>query len=96
MIIGDMNSRPTSPQSQILQAEGWQFVAAESTWTVDQVWLGPGLAFRAAAPLDLAGATRDLSDHLPAGVSVTLSLAGSAPPAKVSDAPLAESCPPPQ
>ena len=96
LIIGDMNSRPSSPQSQILQGAGWQFVAAESTWTVDQVWLGPGLAFRSAVPLDLAGATRDLSDHLPAGVSVTLSLTGSAPAGKGSDAPLAESCPPPE
>jgi endonuclease/exonuclease/phosphatase family metal-dependent hydrolase len=98
VLLGDMNSRPTSSQNETLRAAGWQFVSAESTWTVDQIWAGPGVGVTKAEPLNTATATRELSDHLPVGAKLTLSLPAAIPngaawPSRGSQ--LLEACPPP-
>jgi endonuclease/exonuclease/phosphatase family metal-dependent hydrolase len=96
VIIGDMNSRPTSAQSELLRAAGWQFAAAESTWTVDQIWVGPGVAFTKGGLLNTSKATRELSDHLPVGVALTLTLPPAEEPGRWPfDRPILETCPPP-
>jgi endonuclease/exonuclease/phosphatase family metal-dependent hydrolase len=96
VIIGDMNSRPTSAQSELLRAAGWQFAAAESTWTVDQIWVGPGVAFTKGDLLNTSKATRELSDHLPVGVALTLTLPPAEEPGRWPfDRPILETCPPP-
>ena len=65
VLLGDLNSRPTSRESNTMASAGWQFLGAESTWTVDKIWAGPGVAYRANRVLTTT-ATRALSDHLPA------------------------------
>lgn len=97
VLLGDLNSRPTSVQGNAMTAAGWQFLGAESTWTVDQVWAGPGVVFRSPRVFTTS-ASRALSDHLPAAVEVTLDVPrGGQSPAVPSSAAgrLEDACPPP-
>ncbi len=95
VLLGDLNSRPTSRESNTMTAAGWQFLGAESTWTVDQIWAGPGVSYRDARVLTTT-ATRALSDHLPAALQVTIDIPrATAPAPSVQPRVLSDTCPPP-
>ncbi len=95
VLLGDLNSRPTSRESNTMAAAGWQFLGAESTWTVDQIWAGPGVVFRSSKVLTTT-ATRALSDHLPAAIEVTIDVPRGRPPnAPPQPRQLSDACPPP-
>ena len=95
LLLGDLNSRPTSREGNTMSAAGWQFLGAESTWTVDQIWAGPGVSFRTPRVLKTT-ATRALSDHLPAALEVTLDVPyAQAPPPSTQARQLSDACPPP-
>jgi hypothetical protein len=72
ILLGDMNFRSNSPQADVLREGGWDLVAVQEAWPIDQVWLDArgGEATRSDwwTGFEMPAG---ISDHLPAGAEVT-------------------------
>ena len=71
ILLGDMNFRSNSPQADVLREGGWQLVAVQEAWPIDQIWLdargGPAIRSDWWTAFDMPAG---ISDHLPAGAEV--------------------------
>jgi endonuclease/exonuclease/phosphatase family metal-dependent hydrolase len=72
VLLGDMNFRPGAPQADTLASQGWQLVAAQEQWPIDQIWLDPEANVDKGRWWDAVDEPAGVSDHLPVGVDVTL------------------------
>ena len=70
--MGDMNFRPNATQFATLQSTGWQNLALEPVWRIDQVWLDPTSKATTGSWWASFDSPADISDHRPVGVDVTL------------------------
>jgi endonuclease/exonuclease/phosphatase family metal-dependent hydrolase len=74
VLIGDMNFRPESGEARVLQADGWQLVAWQPFWRVDQIWVDATASYSVGGWWDSLPNAEGISDHLPAGAEVTFSI----------------------
>jgi endonuclease/exonuclease/phosphatase family metal-dependent hydrolase len=83
VLLGDMNFRPEAGQAEALRAGGWQLVAAQERWPIDQVWLDGSGSATESGWWDALRAPEGISDHWPVGVELTF----GAPATPASGAP---------
>jgi hypothetical protein len=69
-----MNFRPGSRELGLLAERGWQLIAVQDYWRIDQVWLDPGTAYSTLDWWQGLTLPRHISDHLPIGVRVSFSV----------------------
>jgi endonuclease/exonuclease/phosphatase family metal-dependent hydrolase len=73
ILLGDMNFRRRAATSGLLEAGGWQLAAAEESWTIDQVWVGPGATWQSEPLWEADSLPPHLSDHYPVGARLYFS-----------------------
>jgi endonuclease/exonuclease/phosphatase family metal-dependent hydrolase len=74
LLIGDMNFRPGSNEARSLESAGWQLVAAQEFWRVDQIWFDPGAGYSLGSWWESLPLPAGISDHLPIGTDITFSI----------------------
>jgi endonuclease/exonuclease/phosphatase family metal-dependent hydrolase len=77
ILLGDMNFRPTASQAEALLAAGWKLVYSQPRSAIDQIWAGPGLGFTVGDWWESRPPLGEVSDHLPVGAGITVSLPAS-------------------
>jgi endonuclease/exonuclease/phosphatase family metal-dependent hydrolase len=80
VLIGDMNFRPESNEAQALLSAGWQLVARQDFWRVDQIWVDPSASYTRGTWWEGLPEASGISDHLPIGADVTLTINREATP----------------
>jgi endonuclease/exonuclease/phosphatase family metal-dependent hydrolase len=74
LLLGDMNFRPGSNEARSFESSGWQLAAWRESSRVDQVWVDPGTSYSIGGWWDSLPLPAGISDHLPIGADVTLSV----------------------
>ena len=72
IMMGDLNFIGGTRASQLLEQAGWQQVAVESNWGLDQIWLSPLVEWSTTPWFAALTVPPNLSDHLPIGAEIAL------------------------
>jgi endonuclease/exonuclease/phosphatase family metal-dependent hydrolase len=73
LLLGDMNFRPQASQALALDDRGWQLVAAQADWPIDQIWLDTSGSVTTGNWWDGLEMPPRISDHFPVGVDMMFS-----------------------
>jgi endonuclease/exonuclease/phosphatase family metal-dependent hydrolase len=80
ILMGDMNFQPSSREYQRLEQAGWQPMAVEPSWGIDQIWVYSSVRWTSTTWFQLLPTPKDLSDHNPIGAELyTYSMAATTP-----------------
>jgi endonuclease/exonuclease/phosphatase family metal-dependent hydrolase len=85
LIAGDMNIRPEDALARQLSGAGWQLIVAQPTWPIDQIWADPAATVGRGEWWQGLTPPEGISDHLPIGAEITLSLPRTATAATTAD-----------
>ena len=80
ILLGDMNFRSNSPQADVLRRGGWQLVAVQPGWPIDQIWLDDSGGFATGGWWSALPPPEGISDHLPVGAEMTFGVTPSPEP----------------
>jgi endonuclease/exonuclease/phosphatase family metal-dependent hydrolase len=78
ILLGDMNFRSNAPQAEVLRDGGWQLVAVQPGWPIDQIWLDDSGAVSKGGWWESLPPPEGISDHLPVGAEMTFTSERSA------------------
>jgi endonuclease/exonuclease/phosphatase family metal-dependent hydrolase len=72
ILLGDMNFQRSSREFLKLEQAGWQSVAVEKSWGIDQVWMSPFAKWSSTAWYDSLTLPSGVSDHAPIGAEISI------------------------
>ena len=70
ILMGDMNFQPHSREYKQLEQAGWQPMAVEPSWGIDQIWVYPSVRWTSTTWFQSLPTPKDLSDHNPIGAEL--------------------------
>ncbi len=72
ILLGDMNFPPVTRERARLEQAGWQPVAVERAWGIDQIWISPAVDWSATPWFANLQVPSGISDHFPIGAEINV------------------------